>query len=212
MNLKSRFVVVLALTTALVGMPALASALPLQVMLQTTTTPPDPDKVNEAADQANMAGRTASEMTFTLTDRAFVVRMTQANNFEIAAAQLALSKSTSADVKAYAQMMIDDHTKMGNALQSVVLSVNPTFVPPAPMSARHQVMLDRLNAATADFDEVYKSIMIASHQETLPLPTKFITAVYGNLAIKQTAQDAIPVITMHLDMAQKLLTSTSNPS
>jgi putative membrane protein len=50
----------------------------------------------------------------------FVKKTTVSNLFEIQSSQLALQKSQNEQVKKFAQMMVDDHTKAGKELKSTL--------------------------------------------------------------------------------------------
>ncbi|GEM46772.1 hypothetical protein DC3_24070 [Deinococcus cellulosilyticus NBRC 106333 = KACC 11606] len=164
-----------------------------------TPAPTSSDMSTTMMDQVDMS------KTFTMTDKNFAIKMHTGNNYEIAAAQIALTKSSSAAVKAFAQQMITDHTSMDQLLMNAVRSIKPEHMVPGLLTPKQQLMLDRLNAATVDFDAEYKAQMIESHQETLDLLQMFIDSKYGNTVLKGVAQGAVPVVTMHLQMAQGLV-------
>lgn len=137
-------------------------------------------------------------------DKHFVTMLAQGNAYELAAAQIALAKSSRAEVQTYAQIMVSDHTEMGAMLQAAVQQIDPAFPIPNAPSPKHQRMLEELNAATTNFDAVYKAQMLMSHAETLNLLQSFQVNGYGHPVLKTLAQTAEPVVTMHLQMAQVL--------
>src|SRR3569623_1990088 len=56
----------------------------------------------------------------------FSAKAAGAGDFEIQSSQLALTVSQNADIKAFAQMMIDDHTKAGGALKTAAATQGVT--------------------------------------------------------------------------------------
>ncbi|WP_051964658.1 DUF4142 domain-containing protein [Deinococcus misasensis] len=137
-------------------------------------------------------------------DKHFVTMLAQGNAYELAAAQIALAKSSRSEVQTYAQIMVSDHTQMGAMLQATVQQIDPAFPIPNAPSPKHQRMLEELSAATTNFDVVYKAQMLMSHAETLNLLQSFQMNGYGHPLLKALAQTAEPVVTMHLQMAQLL--------
>lgn len=72
------------------------------------------------AEDAKPADTSIAVMQF---DKAtWVKTVAGANFFEIESSKIALEKSSSEDVKKFAQQMIDDHTKAGEKLASVLKS------------------------------------------------------------------------------------------
>src|SRR5580692_2342594 len=85
----------------------------------------------------------------------FVTLAASSDMFEIASSKIALQRSTNADIKRFAQMMIDAHTKTTAALKGLVANQNnlslPTALPPDL-----QAKLDQLGSVSpADFDNTY---------------------------------------------------------
>src|SRR5690349_12067145 len=64
----------------------------------------DPEKVADSANDANIDNKDQEN------DAKFLVDMAEINMMEVGLSRVALQKSTAADIKALAQMMIDDHT------------------------------------------------------------------------------------------------------
>src|SRR5690242_19594464 len=93
-----------------------ASLSPIAVLAQASSYPSSPEQIQPA----------------TITDpQQFATKAGAAGLFEIQSSQLALTKLQNADIKAFAQMMIDDHTKAGSALKAEAGTQGVT-VPDAP--------------------------------------------------------------------------------
>lgn len=87
-------------------------------------------------------------------DQRILTGLAQANVNEVAAGNIALQKATSPEVKAFAQKMVDDHTKGLQEVQAVAQAKNVTL--PTEPDARHKKMADRLNALSGEeFDKTY---------------------------------------------------------
>src|SRR6478752_4266366 len=70
------------------------------------------EKMNEAMTDNNNATNNPAQVTEE--DTEFAVMAADAGMTEVELGKLALSKSSNADVKKYAQMMVDDHTAANN--------------------------------------------------------------------------------------------------
>ena len=102
---------------------------------------------------------TAGTNNVTAGDRDFVHDVAIANMAEIDLARLALQQSTNADVKKFAQMMIDDHTKAGDELKGIAQRKNfawPAALPPDAVALKDK--LSKLNGAA--FDRAYIDEMV----------------------------------------------------
>ncbi|RYY11065.1 MAG: DUF4142 domain-containing protein, partial [Alphaproteobacteria bacterium] len=76
--------------------------------------------------------------------------------FEIATSEVALSKSTSTSVKAYAQKMIDAHTASTAKLKTAAAETSPALTPVPTLNPEQQQKLDQLKALSGTaFDQAY---------------------------------------------------------
>jgi putative membrane protein len=134
----------------------------------------------------------------------FVPAAAISDMYEIEASKLALQKSKSADVKAFAQMMIKDHTLTTSKLKSTLASANVQVTPPTTLDDRRQGMITNLKAASAaDFDKLYLDQQTAAHQEALATMKSY--ADDGEVpALKKLAADTAPKIQQHYDEVQRL--------
>jgi putative membrane protein len=126
--------------------------------------------------------------------------LAEANMAEVEAGKLAAQKAKSAEVKQFAQHMVDDHGKMLEEVKQLAQSKG-VDLPKAP-GAKHQATKKKLESAPADkFDQVYMSEMVKGHQETVKEVEK-IAKEAKDPEVKQAAQKALPDIKEHLKMAQ----------
>lgn len=121
---------------------------------------------------------------------------------EIQTSQLALQKARSPRVKAFAQRMIDDHTKTTQQLMQIAQSKGVT--PDATLNTVQQQALDRLKAARpAAFDRDYLRFQVSNHDDAV---TAFQNEVSmgQDAELKAFAQQTLPIIQQHLEMARRL--------
>ncbi len=88
--------------------------------------------------------------------------------FEIQAAKLAEKRSKNPDVKAFAAMMIHDHTQSTAALKAAIKASGATVTLPSDLPADKKAKLDELSsAAPAEFDKAYMESQVMAHQDAL---------------------------------------------
>jgi putative membrane protein len=135
---------------------------------------------------------------------AFVTNAAISDMFEIEAGKLAADKAKSADVKAFAAMMVKDHTATSAKMKATLATADVSVRPPTALDARRQGMLENLKAAApADFDKVYLDQQTAAHQEALSLMQSY--ADDGeNAPLKKLAAETAPKIKMHYDHVRRL--------
>lgn len=121
---------------------------------------------------------------------------------EVALGKLALEKSTNAQVKEFATMMVSDHGKANEELMAIAKMKNITL--PMTVDADHQKKMDDLSKKTgADFDKEYVSAMVDGHKSTLKLMQD--EAKDGKDAdLKAFAGKTAPVVQAHLTMINKI--------
>jgi putative membrane protein len=159
--------------------------------------------VNAAQDKVGAAVGATSAATLGSHDTgAFVQNAGQGNMYEIEAAKIAEQKAQNPDVKAFAKMMVTDHTALENQMKPAITKSGKA--PPAQLDQRRKGFLDNLNAAgPSDFDKVYIDQQVAAHKETLNL-LKGYADNGDDPALKAVAAKAAPKVQAHLDRAQAL--------
>jgi len=99
-------------------------------------------------------------------DKDFVHDVAIANLAEVQLGRLAVEHSKNAQVKKFAQMMIDDHTKAGDSLSSVASRYN--IAVPSQIDDKHRDLSDKLSTLQgAEFDREYMSAMVDGHDDVL---------------------------------------------
>lgn len=126
------------------------------------------------------------------------------DHYEIEAGKLAASKASSADVKAFGQMLVDAHTKSTADLKAAASQSTPPVAPNDALDAEKQGMLDMLQSASgADFDSQFLSQQIMAHEKALGLLQGY-AAGGDNEALKAFAAKTAPAVQEHLDKARTL--------
>ena len=138
----------------------------------------------------------------------FVTTVPNANMFEIASSKLAQEKSASADVKAFADGMIKDHTKVAEDFKAALsqgqttASIKPTG--PA-LQPKEQQMLDELKAATGKaFDTKYIKMQMDAHTQAVALFSTYANSG-DDPAMKEFAKKTLPVLKMHEKHVKELV-------
>lgn len=141
-------------------------------------------------------------------DAKFARDIAQANLAEIETGKLAASKAQSDAVKQFAQHMVEEHSqllKQGNDLAAA----KGMEVPSSP-GLEHQAAKTKLQIMTAgSFDRAYMEQMVKDHNATLDLLNKTV-AEASDPQLRAQAQQAIPHVRQHLEMAQRLAAQTSS--
>ena len=134
----------------------------------------------------------------------FASKATASNNFEIQAANIALTKSQDQNVKQYAQMIVDDHTAAGNELSTLVKNKNWQLS--TPDNQNYTQLIDQLNNADpANFDRNYVDLMAKSHQDAITLFKDASTGTATTDAeLRKFATDKIPAFQKHLDQLKTM--------
>jgi putative membrane protein len=130
----------------------------------------------------------------------FVAKAAASDMYEIQAAKIAQTRSKNADIKAFAKMMVMDHTKSTASIKrAIVQSGHTDLSPPADLPDDKKAMIDALNKASdADFDKTYVDQQVMAHNDALALMTAY--SMSGDVAqLKDAAGAIVPTVQGHLD-------------
>jgi putative membrane protein len=126
--------------------------------------------------------------------------------FEISSSMMAVQHSPNPGVRAFATMLIADHTNLSNTTLATAKTAG-VMPPPPVLSPAQMAMITQLTNAGADFDRVYLQQQVSAHQMALQLQQSY--AAQGDTpALRQSAAAAVPAIQGHLARAQQLLAAT----
>jgi putative membrane protein len=134
----------------------------------------------------------------------FIGSAVASTHYEIEAAQLALRRSARADVKEFAQRMIDDHSKIGNELRTLLASTGKPTPPSDDVDRLHRVLLEDLHGVPdADFDKRYIAQQKLAHSEAITLFKTYMK--HGDDAqLQGLCGRGLPIIEGHARMVEQL--------
>lgn len=139
--------------------------------------------------------------------RGFLTDAAESGHLEIAGSKMALEKSQNAEVKKFAQMMIDDHTKVGQKLEALAKSKG--FEAPKDPSMMQSAKLKALGLRKEGFDKAYADeIGVDAHEDAVKLFEKALKEV-KDPEVKQFAIETLPSLQQHLQAAKALQQSVS---
>ena len=111
-----------------------------------------------AAESSPQAGRADAQ--------GFINDLTIAGLTEVQLGKLATERAANADVKAFGQMMVKDHSQAGEELKQVASQLK--IQQPTQLDQKHKDLADKLSKLQgAAFDREYINAMVQGHQEVL---------------------------------------------
>ena len=155
-----------------------------------------PSHAQETKKQEQAKKRSALESE----DMKFLRGMAQANLAEVQAGKMAQGKAQNAEVKKFAQHMVDDHGKALSENRSLAKSKG-VQLPSAP-AKKHQDAAKKLEQASGvEFDKAFMQQMVKDHEDALKLHQEAAKTAKDK-ELKAAAEKAVPVIQKHLEMAK----------
>jgi putative membrane protein len=140
-------------------------------------------------------------------DKSFLKNAAEGGNTEVEGSKVALAQSGSADVKTFAQMMVDDHGKAGAELKTLAdqKGVKVSDTPSITQKTSIKVLSERKGSS---FDQHYAdSIGVKDHQDTIKLFQKEVDKG-SDADVKAWASKTLPTLQHHLEAAQALKAKT----
>jgi putative membrane protein len=132
-----------------------------------------------------------------------VVELADGGLYEVQLATMAVTKATSAEVKKFAQMMVDDHTKVNNELKAWAGKNSVTL--PDVMSEEKQKKYYDLESdkEVAKFDEKFMDEMVEDHKKDIK---KFedVADDSENAELKSWAAEKLSTLRHHLSEAERI--------
>lgn len=155
--------------------------------------------------QTTSGSHSASQLSSS--DKSFLEDAAQGGYAEIEGSKKALQKSKNADVIAFANQMIKDHTAVGSELAALAKSKG--YAPPTEPSLMQKGELKALDVTDDSFDSMYaRRIGVAAHESTVTLFQKAAQDA-KDPDIKAFAQKTLPSLQGHLEMAKALQAKTT---
>lgn len=159
------------------------------------------DSLNKTKDTTSNAMATGG-IAVDQSDAEFATKAAVGGMAEVELGKLALTKTSNAQLKEFANMMVNDHGKANAELMAVAKMKNITL--PGMVDEDHQKKMNDLQQKSgADFDKAYTDAMVDGHKSTLKLMND--EAKDGKDAdLKAFASKTAPVVQTHLDMITKI--------
>jgi putative membrane protein len=175
------------------------------------------DSIVAASEEAYAASHKASAPADTtdstsrgpapLTDNNILARLAQGDRMEVQAARIAIGKATSADLRAFARQLADNHSASENDARTMAQRLKIQEQPAAndTTKAHQQALVARLNATPkgTTFDTTYVRHLIDSHSATLK-DARAMEPKATNAEVKKLVQAAIPELERHLARARAI--------
>jgi putative membrane protein len=137
-----------------------------------------------------------------------------ANQVDIDAGKLAASRSANREVKAFAQLMVTDHTGVNKSATELVANLkvspadNPTSQSLKSDGAKNLAHLKTLKGAA--FDKAYVDHEVAYHQQVIDALDKTLIPGATNSELKALLVKVRPAFVAHLEHAKRLQSTAAN--
>lgn len=143
-------------------------------------------------------------------DKQFITQASLSDYTEITFSKLALQKSTNPQVKAYAQKMITDHTKLESEMKPEADKLG--VAPASALDSQHQQLYDQMNQLSGtDFDKQYMTAMSTDHHKSLDA-FKSEESSTQDAQLKPVVKKGEKVVAQHTAMADKMQTKMGGAS
>lgn len=137
----------------------------------------------------------------------FVEEVSAQSIAEVENAKVALEKSTSTDIKAYARKMITDHSSSNVELAGIASRKNIEVSDDAELTAKaKKFVLEQRDGQS--FDEAYANNQVKAHENTIELFQR--AAVSSDPEIALFAKQSLPKLQRHLKEARELAAAHDN--
>jgi predicted outer membrane protein len=141
-------------------------------------------------------------------DAGILKDMAMANMAEIEGGKMAQSKGTSAEVKAFAQQMIDDHGANLKEVQTLAEARGVTL--PTEPDAKHKAMAAKLEKMSgADFDKAYMKQAGVQDHKTVHAKLMAASKKAKDADVKALVDKTEPVVAQHLKSAEQMPSAKS---
>jgi putative membrane protein len=133
----------------------------------------------------------------------FAAMAAQSDDYEIQAGRDALTQAADPRVRAFAQEMVDAHTRTSQNLRSATAAANLS-APQSAISGDQARLLSALQSLRgAEFDRTYIRQQVLAHNQALAVTQNYASAG-AEPNLRGAAQATLPVIKHHLEMAEQL--------
>lgn len=136
-------------------------------------------------------------------DRKFIEKAAGSGMFEVQVSQLATTRARSPDVKSYAGMLVDHHTRANDELTQLA-NAKGVELPAAPPRAMRNEIEKMARKNGGDFDKDFvRNVGIKAHEKDIKEFEKAVKDV-KDADLKSWVARTLPTLKEHLAAAQKL--------
>lgn len=168
------------------------------------------DAMSQQAGASGTAGQSASgsaaagaKMAVNRSDQQAIIDMAMANMTEVELGKVAQAKSANAEVKQFAQQMIDDHGKALADVQQLAQSKGVTL--PGSLDSMHNAELAKMQGMSgAAFDKAYLAKAGVADHKKVHSQLMLIQKRAKDPDVKALAAKMLPVVEQHLNAAEKM--------
>lgn len=135
-------------------------------------------------------------------DLAFMNDAAPGGMAEVELGKLAAQKAQNAEVKTFAQKMVEDHSKAGDELKQLAAQKKVTL--PADVLPTHKESMDKLSKLSgSDFDKEYVRAMVAAHEKDVAA-FENVSKTAVDADVKTFAAKTLPTLKTHLETIKVL--------
>lgn len=134
-------------------------------------------------------------------DRKFMADAAADGMAEVALGKLAAEKASQKEVKDFAKMMVDDHTKANAELKSLA-EKKAVKLPAEPKPAHKAVEARLARLSGAAFDKAYMAAMVKDHRKAVDMFTRQSNGAADD-DLQAWATRTLPALKHHLEEAQE---------
>ena len=143
-------------------------------------------------------------------EKTFVTKAAKGNFAEVELGKLASQKSHNADVKAFAEQMVTDHSKANDNLKPISDSNGVQW--PTKLTGEPKALYDKLSSLSgAAFDKTYIHAMVEDHQKDAK-EYEMESGKVKDSQLKSYVDQTLPVVQQHLSHIQSIQQSGSQKS
>jgi putative membrane protein len=143
-------------------------------------------------------------------DRQFIAQAAAGGRYEVELGRLAQTNASSDQVRRFGQRMIDDHSKANRELMDIASSEGLKLEP--QMKAGEKIRVENLGRLKgAAFDRRYMETMLQDHRVDIQEFQKAAAALQ-DARLRTFAQEMLPTLRAHLQLAQSVVNTTSGTS
>jgi len=161
-----------------------------------TTATTEPTTIDSATPNAEASARKGQD---------FINAAGQAGLVEIRTSEMALEKGKNADLKTFAQKMIDDHKAAAEKLKAAA-SAAGLMAPPETLDDFHMRRINDLveTDGDEDFDADYAALQVDAHSDALKTFEDYSKDTDAVSQLKMFADETLPTLTAHKAEAERV--------